>query len=273
MKVITCVVNNPIFIEIQYKSLKKYLKNDFEYIVFNDAKCDNIKKDIENLCKRLEIKCINIPNYTHLNRCIEYPSIINALEMNFMLKYQIANPDKYLILDSNIFLIDYLDITERYKDYKTAFNIRSKNIDNKLYRYIWKGIVYFDMNKIDDIYYLDWNGMSEEWLKRQIKDNEKIPSINELEHNKIDDYHISNIYFMKPYKKHTWKIDEIPNNLEKNKKLINFLINDKRNYGELIYGEIYDNIFYRDNCNIEDIEYHKYLSKKLNEIIIDVDDN
>ena len=69
MKVITCVVNNPIFIEIQYKTLKKYLKNDYEYIVFNDAKPypdltngddANIRKEIEELCKKLDIKCINI---------------------------------------------------------------------------------------------------------------------------------------------------------------------------------------------------------------------
>ena len=38
MKVITSVVNNPIFIEIQYYTLKKYMKCDYEFIVFNDAK-------------------------------------------------------------------------------------------------------------------------------------------------------------------------------------------------------------------------------------------
>ena len=38
MKVVTAVVNNPLFIELQYYSLKKYIPCDFEYIVFNDAK-------------------------------------------------------------------------------------------------------------------------------------------------------------------------------------------------------------------------------------------
>ena len=38
MKVLTAVVNNPIFIEIQYYTLKKYMKCDYEFIVFNDAK-------------------------------------------------------------------------------------------------------------------------------------------------------------------------------------------------------------------------------------------
>ena len=38
IKVLTAVVNNPVFIEIQYFTLKKYIKCDYEFIVFNDAK-------------------------------------------------------------------------------------------------------------------------------------------------------------------------------------------------------------------------------------------
>ena len=70
MKIITCVVNNPIFIEIQYKLLKKYIKGgDFEFIVFNDAKGfpdytnsgdATIKRQIQEMCNNLGVKCINI---------------------------------------------------------------------------------------------------------------------------------------------------------------------------------------------------------------------
>jgi len=295
MKVITCVVNNPIFIEIQYKTLKKYLNNDFEYIVFNDAKPFpditngnnvNLKTDIEKLCKRLNIKCINIPNDTPYHRSIKCTSTRTAMGMNFMLKYQIANPDQYLILDSDMFLIDYLDVNERYKGYKTAFNLRKRFLNNKIYRYMWVGIVYMDMRKIEDIYYLDWGvnygitdcgGMSEEWMNRQIKDDEKIPSVYEIEFNRFDNYQTSNIYFMKTNRGHSWRINEIPKNLEKKKKFIEFLKDDKRNYGELIFSEIYDDIFYHYHagCNWrgEGLEYHNYLSNKLNDVIIDVDDN
>jgi len=294
MKVISCVVNNPTFIEIQYKTLKKYLKNEFEYIVFNDAKGYpnttndnniNLKKDIEDLCKKLGIKCINIPNDTQYHKSINCPSTRTALGMNFMLKYQIANPDQYLILDSDMFLIDYLDVNERYKDYKTAFNLRTIFLNDKLYRYMWVGIVYMDMRKIDDIYYLDWGlnygitdcgGLSEEWMNRQILEGEYIPSSNEIEYNKFDNYQITNIYFMKYYRGHAWTINDLPINLEKKNKLKEFLINDNRNYGELLHCEIYDDIFfhYHSGCNWrgEGLEYHKSLSNKLNEII-DVDDN
>ena len=71
MKVVTSVVNNPTFIEIQYHCLKKHLHCDFEYIVFNDAKefpdytNDNditIKKQITDTCNELGIKCYEIEN-------------------------------------------------------------------------------------------------------------------------------------------------------------------------------------------------------------------
>ena len=38
MKIITSVVNNPTFIEIQHYTFHKYFKGEFEFIVFNDAK-------------------------------------------------------------------------------------------------------------------------------------------------------------------------------------------------------------------------------------------
>ena len=38
MKIVNIVANNPIFIELQYKSLKKFVDFDYEYIIFNDGK-------------------------------------------------------------------------------------------------------------------------------------------------------------------------------------------------------------------------------------------
>lgn len=74
MKILTSVVNNPEFINIQYHSFKKYMKTDYEFIVFNDAKVwkdysnfydNSVKYKIEETCKILGIKYINIPNGHH----------------------------------------------------------------------------------------------------------------------------------------------------------------------------------------------------------------
>jgi hypothetical protein len=40
MKIVSVVVNNPTFIELQYNSIKTFFKSDTDYelIIFNDAK-------------------------------------------------------------------------------------------------------------------------------------------------------------------------------------------------------------------------------------------
>ena len=123
MKIITAVVNNPTFIEIQYFTLKKYFKGEYEYIVFNDAKDFpdftngndiTIKKQIEDMCAKLNITCINIPN-NHHKRQLDFGKRC-ADSMNYILQYQKNNPDKYLLLDSDMFLVDYFDIN-KYSNY------------------------------------------------------------------------------------------------------------------------------------------------------------
>lgn len=65
MKVVSAVVNNPIFIQIQFYTLQKYFKgSEYEFIIFNDAKDFpdfsnggdiTIKQKIENVCKELKL--------------------------------------------------------------------------------------------------------------------------------------------------------------------------------------------------------------------------
>ena len=136
MKVLTVVVNNPIFIELQFLTLKKFLLTPFEFIVFNDAKDYpdytnrndiTMKKQIENICYKLNIKCINIDNHYQIN--IHSSSYRHSQSMNEMLKFQFNNPDLYLILDSDMFLIDFLDINK-------YINMYNRYIFYNLYVYI-----------------------------------------------------------------------------------------------------------------------------------------
>ena len=284
MKIITPVVNNPIFIEIQYNTLKKYYDGDYEFIVFNDAKNfpdftngndASMRKQIEDVCNKLNIRCINIPNEHHIN--VLSGSVRNADSMNFILNFQKENPDKYLFLDSDMFLIDKFNI-DKYKDYKCAVLLQSRN--NSQINYIWTGICYFDNNKIgDDINLMNWNlkeycdagGMMEQWLLKQMN-NHPIPNTDDLRWVKNKDFHTNDIYFIKHLWSTTWNEEELPENLRDRKELIEFMKNDMRNVDGKFFCEIYDNIFfhYRAGCNWrnEGMDFHKEMSNKLKEILI-----
>jgi hypothetical protein len=277
MKIITAVVNNPAFIEIQYHTLKKYFQSEYEFIVFNDAKDFpdftngndiTIKKQIQDICIKLDINCINIPNNNHkqnmnaATRCAD--------SMNYILEYQKNNHDKYLLLDSDMFLVDYLDIN-KYSQYDCAIVLQNRN-DGRI-NYFWNGIYYFDINKMKNFELLNWNcckdcdvgGMMQEWLKKQLG-NTTAPNTDEIRWtNKL--FHTNDIYFIKHLWSCTWYINELPQNLQDNKELIDFLKNDVRNQNGKFFCEIYDNVFlhYRagGNWRNEGLTLHKQLTQSL----------
>ena len=280
MKIVTAVVNNPVFIQIQYYTLKKYIKCDYEFIVFNDAKAFpdysnggdvTIKNSIEETCKKLGITCINIPNQNHIKQTD--PAIRCADSMNFILKFQLQNPDKYLLIDSDMFLVDNFDLSE-YEKYDCAIVLQSRN--NFQTNYIWNGIYYFDFNKLKNKQLLNWNcspgcdvgGMMEQWLHEQTKN---IPNTDEIRHtNKV--FHNDDIYYMKHLWSCSWNENEIPENLNDNTKLIHFIKTDPRNQNGKFYCEIYDNKFlhYRAGGNWEkrNMNIHVGLTLKLRDLLL-----
>jgi hypothetical protein len=280
MKIITSVVNNPIFIEIQYYTLKKYFQGEYEFIVFNDAKdfpdftnYNNItiKSEIQNTCSKLNITCINIPNNHHklLDMSTRHADTFNK----YVLQYQKDNPDNYLLLDSDMFLVDYFDIN-KYSNYDCAIVLQSRNNEG----YLWPGLCYFDMTKMKNFELINWSlcpgfdsgGMTKEWLKKQMG---TIPIPNTDDIRSLDKkFHTNDIYFIKHLWSCSWDISELPINLRDNVKLIDFLKNDVRNVNGKFFCEMYDNVFLHYRCGgnwrKEGLDLHKLLSQNLKKTLL-----
>jgi len=199
--------------------------------------------------------------------------------MNYILEYQKKNPDKYLLLDSDMFLIDYFDI-KKYSNFDCAIVLQSRN-DNKI-NYFWNGIYYFDITKMNNIellnfdlfnyrddggitHYCDVGGMMHDWLKRQMGNN-SFPKTLDIRWTDKE-FHTNNIYFIKHLWSCTWDIRELPKTLQNNVKLIDFLQKDVRNVNGKFFCEIYDNVFLHYRCGgnwrKEGFELHNSLSHKL----------
>ena len=63
--IFTYAHNRPDFIEIQHKTFEKFLQDDYEFVVWNDANNNNMSKNIENMSKKYNIRCIRIPQEIH----------------------------------------------------------------------------------------------------------------------------------------------------------------------------------------------------------------
>ena len=284
MKFISIFVNNPEFIEMQKKTLHKFVKNcNYEYIVFNDGKDwpditnfnnpNNGKIAIKKKCEELSIKCIDL--YPQKIYSFNNISQRHVVSLNKILNFMKQFPDEYILLDSDMFLINEFDYN-KYKNYLSAFVLQERSN----LKYMWGNFFYLNTKIIKNLNILDFSivdggdsgSASYRWLNSY---NSKIPSSKEIRYIKkqfCDDY----FYYIKHLWSCSWNQDEIPENLKENKLLINFLENDTRNLNGNYFCEIYDNLFFHyrggsnwmNNLNKKHFENLKELLNIVNEICI-----
>ena len=285
--VVTAVVNNPVFIQIQHHTLKKHFKgDDYEFIVFNDAKDFpdftngndvTVKRQIRDTCRALNIACIDVPNTGH--KTTRSAAIRCADSMNYLLQYQKNKPGKYLCLDSDMFLVGDFDITT-YVGHDCAVVLQSRvSSRGKPAHYFWNGIYYFDTTKMRDIALLNWNcclncdvgGMMQEWLGVQMaRDNAPMPDTDEIRWTNKQ-FHTRSVYFIKHLWSGSWDLTELPPSLKQNPKLVEFFQKDQRNVNGKFFCEIYDDVFlhYRagGNWRNEGASFHHRLSHLLKQCL------
>ena len=129
----TSAYNRPEFIELQYKTFKKFIKDDYEYIVFNDADIEDNRIKIESECKRYGIKLIRIPQEIHkvenntglfdpyngrrTTRAVFRQGDVLTYMFELMGK---RHNDIYMFIDSDIFITRPVSIQGVLEDYHIA---------------------------------------------------------------------------------------------------------------------------------------------------------
>jgi hypothetical protein len=110
VSVITVTYNKPEFIKPQRDLLVKFLKNEFDYFVYNNSDSHVDEKKIEGECFNNNIKYHRIPQNIFSGGG---PSYRAGLSLDYAIKHNIENfsPDYMLILDSDMFLYEYLEIS------------------------------------------------------------------------------------------------------------------------------------------------------------------
>jgi hypothetical protein len=84
VRILTFHCNHPEFIKMQHKTLRKFLLDDYELIVFNDAKTEEMEKQIEEVCQRCGILCVRFQPAWHL-----------ADPLNAYLKQRLEDPSTH----------------------------------------------------------------------------------------------------------------------------------------------------------------------------------
>jgi len=257
------------------------MKDDYEFIVFNDAKPfpdftnyndPTICNKIRDTCEKCKIQCITIPNLHH--KFMDCPVVRCADAMNFMFNYMKENPDEYLIIDSDMFLIDDLTI-DRYRNYDCAIVLQHRTHVNNI-NYIWNGLLYFNLHKMDHLDDICWDkilnadvgGMTHRWLNNKCAN---LPEVRDIRYSEENVFNRDGIYFIKHLWSLTWNEIEMPYKLL-NTPLEKFMEEDPRNKNGNYYCEIYDNTFlhYRAGGDWERKggNFHNSLTEKLKKVLM-----
>lgn len=142
MKIITLVDRNEDFIPIQNDSLKKYVIDEFQHIVFNNGSSSEQRKKITDVCSQngiLEINC--------LNSYMGNPSdvVANSLKdiyKNFLSVWK----EPILYIDSDMFLINDLNISELETN-EIGLIPMYRGPNHEVFS-IWSGFWYINFQKI-----------------------------------------------------------------------------------------------------------------------------
>ena len=163
--VLTHSYNRPDFISLQYETLKKFLQDEYEYVVFNDGPTQKLAKQIDEACQELHIRCIRVPQEIHQQPYLQRlpwedwnsPSIrtANALQYSFdTLAFE--HEGMVAVIDSDMFLIRPFSIEEYMKDWDIAAVAQWRGPMRRI-NYLWNGLMFFKMNTLPNKSSLNFN--------------------------------------------------------------------------------------------------------------------
>jgi hypothetical protein len=128
------------FIELQYNSIKKHIKNDYEYVVLNNAATETQIKLNEEMCGELGVKCIRIDSNQFKD-----PSNIAGEALNQMLG--IFKGETIFKIDSDMFFMSDIDLKTLLGEndilYLPAFS------GNPLKEWMWSGVFGLNTNIVN----------------------------------------------------------------------------------------------------------------------------
>jgi len=143
--IFTSVVNRPDFVILQDKLFKKFLKNEYKFHIVDDSVEPEISEQFEIACSLNELEYYRKPPANKpMNPAQACAHTVQWTYDNIIRKNHVD--DIVFFLDSDMFLIDEFDIEEYMED---AIIAGLPQIRGHV-TYMWNGIMFFNMPKIED---------------------------------------------------------------------------------------------------------------------------
>jgi hypothetical protein len=145
INIFTSVVNRPDFILIQKKLFDKFLDNQYQFHIVDDAIDTDISQQFKNICSENQIFYYKKPSRTvQLNPA---QSCADTVQWTYDNIIKVNHSDDIVFFcDSDLFLIDNFNIEEYMEDAIISGLPQYRGSVN----YMWNGIMFFNMPKMTD---------------------------------------------------------------------------------------------------------------------------
>jgi hypothetical protein len=151
VKIYTMAYNRPDFIPLQQMAFSSFLKDDFDFTVFNNSATENDGSRIKDSCSQLGIKCIDVEERTQKTAGNSHAT---ALEWSFH-KYIKYNENTIsIIIDSDMFLIQEFSANEYLNCYDLAAVPQSRGYVN----YLSPELMFFNIDALPDKDHMEFTG-------------------------------------------------------------------------------------------------------------------
>lgn len=148
-------VNDKFPIDIMYRQFIKYVKDDFDFVLFNDAFDSQMEKNINLIASYNKINCVRVPQNIHT---VQNPSECYASVLNWAVRnYAINNNCEIVVLmHSDVFPICEVNILNILGDSIVASTPEYRLIDGKGINYFYPAFTIINMKKLINPQELDF---------------------------------------------------------------------------------------------------------------------
>jgi hypothetical protein len=165
LDIFTYAHKRPDFIELQYNSIKKYVKCNYNYTVFNNA-IDNKDQylQIKNICSKLNIKCVDIQLDPEMQTISGITNFVNntypnanvgtSYPIQWSFKHYVTDEKLVCILDSDMFFINEINLEQLIIDKDIVYIPQYRQNHN--IQYVWNAFVLLNLHNKPQLKNLDW---------------------------------------------------------------------------------------------------------------------
>jgi hypothetical protein len=144
ISIFSFAVNDKFPIDIMYRQYLKYIKEDFEFILFNDAIDARMENTINSIAFDNKIKCERVPQNIHStqNPSVEYAATLNWATHEYAIK---NNCEVIVFVHTDVFPICDVNISDIIGNNVVASTTEFRIINGKAITYFYPALSFINI--------------------------------------------------------------------------------------------------------------------------------